>query len=483
MKLKRFIPSILALALLGCAFHAGLSNDGAESAGIAMASFALLGVPQRKMKPEGDGGGGGGGGDGFQAKVLKGIGDVKTQMSVIEGNFATLDTDTKKLSEDFAKHVKDFDGLPSQVSDVMRGMAKIQLKVQQQHRSAFSGGAVARIAGDEEMRTAVNGIIRVAASNNGQRSIAINDDQKKGAQDFQEYHRALTTGATPGSGYVHEQLVPEIYALIAEHGIWRDFDVVPVSAKSAKLIVDSTDPEMLWVEEGTDPGEASYSGAPITATIKKMLGWIGVSNELLQDSNVDLARYLLPKFANATARRLDWSCTAADGTADTTDGGHTGIFFGGTAAVAAAGHVSVETLGYEDFLKAMLAVDAAALMRPCMWWMHPQMIVRALSIKDLNGRPIFLPATDAPALGAIGSILGFPVKPTYTAPNTNGVSAKIAAFGDPMGEAVCLRQDFEFAASDQVKFTEDKTIFRSRARGTTKVKQATAFGVLTTAAA
>lgn len=65
---------------------------------------------------------------------------------------------------------------------------------------------------------------------------------------------------------------------------------------------------------------------------------------------------------------------------------------------------------------------------------------------------------------------------------TDGVSKKIAVFGDSMGQAVCLRKDFEFAASDQVKFTEDSVVFRARTRAAAKTKKATAFGVLTTAA-
>jgi HK97 family phage major capsid protein len=128
-------------------------------------------------------------------------------------------------------------------------------------------------------------------------------------------------------------------------------------------------------------------------------------------------------------------------------------------------------------------VDAAVLSRPTTKWiLHPQMLVRMLAIKDGNGRPIFLPSTDAPALGAIGSILGYPVILAHGANATDGVSKKIAVFGDTMGQAVCLRKDFEFAASDQAKFTEDSIVFRARARLAAKTKKATAFGVLTTAA-
>ena len=446
--------------------------------GLACLAFMFRGPLMDQFNPDG-GGGGGGTLSPFETKVLAGIQSVKNQTDTIEKNFGDLDKDTKKLQEDFGKHVTEFNGLPSQVADISRSLSQIQLKVSQQRTGNF-GSAIERICADENMRNAVNGIVRSAANHSGQKSFNINDAQKKAVED---YKRALTTGATPGSAYINAQLITEIYSLIAEFGIWKGFDVIPVSTATTKLIVDTTDPDMLWVDEGAEPAEAAYAGANVTAAIKKMLGWIGVSNELLEDSEVDIARYLLPKFANATAKRLDFACTSANGDADTVDGGMNGIFYGGTASVAAAGNVSVATLDYEDFLNAMLAVNAAALSRPCKWFIHPQMLVRCLSIKDLNGRPIFLPSIDAPSLGAIGSILGYPVVLSHTAPNVDGVSKKIAVFGDPMGEAVCLRSDFQFAASDQVKFTEDKTVFRARARAAAKVKQADAFGILTTAAA
>jgi HK97 family phage major capsid protein len=360
----------------------------------------------------------------------------------------------------------------------MRTVQSIDLKVKRERTSHF-GSAMQRISADPECRALANGIIRKAASQGGQRHIPMNEEEKKAAED---YTRALTLGSTPGSGYVNAQLIPEIYSLIAEYGIWNRFDVVPVSTNSAKLIVDTTDPLMGWIGEGVAPAETSYAGGNVTATIKKMLGWIAVNNELLADSEVDISRYLLPNFANATALRLDHSATAADGTNDGIDGQYTGMFYGGTAAVAASGNVSVATLDLEDFLKAMLVVNSAVLSRPAVWVIHPQQLVRCLSVKDLNGRPIFLPSTEAPALGAIGSILGYPVILSHAAPSDDGVSKKIAVFGDPMGMAVCLRSDFEFAAADQVRFTEDQTVFRARARGAAVVKQATAFGMLTTAA-
>jgi len=415
----------------------------------------------------------------FQSKVLGSIKAVRDQNEAIEKNFSTLDKESKDTAEKFAKLAKEFDGMPSQVAEISMTLQKMRLKMSQERNVNF-GSAVERLAADEEARDIINGVIRQACRRQGHH-VPMTEAQEKAAQVYQ---KALSDAASPGSTYINAELLPGIYSTIAEYGIWSRFDVIPVSTSSAKLIVDSTDPTMYWTAENTAPSESAITGSNVTATINKLIGWIQVSRELLDDAEIDLTSHILRKFGNATAYGLDWACLQADGGADSTDGGFTGIFGGsGTAAVAASGNVSVATLDFEDWLAAMLAVDSAVLSRPtAAWIMHPQMLVRALAIKDSNGRPIFLPSTDAPSLGGIGSICGFPVILAHGANATDGVSKKIAVFGDLKGQAVCLRNDFEFAASDQAKFTEDSIVFRARARGAAKTKKATAFGVLTTAA-
>jgi HK97 family phage major capsid protein len=105
--------------------------------------------------------------------------------------------------------------------------------------------------------------------------------------------------------------------------------------------------------------------------------------------------------------------------------------------------------------------------------------VRALSVRDGNKRPLFMTALEAPAAGGIGSILGYPVVPASAAPTTNAASAKVAAFGDPQGQVVGIRNDFEFAASEHHRFDYDQIAYRGLARFGNKIRSATAFAVLT----
>lgn len=470
------------IALVAVAFFAFGNESSAFAGGVSMAALPFF--PFRILMDEDNGGLGGGGTltpTQFQERTLDAIGKVREQQKNITDNIDKIDKDGKKLAEDLSAHVKAFEGLPGQVIDITRTIQQMQLKIATERRSSFGSG-IERISGDEEMRSIVNGVIRSQYKRATGSAMELPEAQVKGAE---LYAKALTSAASPGTTVQTAALLTEIYGTIAEYGVWNMFDVIPVSASSNKLIVDATDPTMYFQStENTAVTEGAITGSNVTATINKMLGWIQVSRELLEDSEIDLTAHLMRKFANATAYRLDWACLQADGGADSTDGSFTGLFGGsGTASVAVAGNVSVATLDFEDFLNAMLAVDAAVLSRPTTCWIiHPQMLVRALAIKDLNGRPIFLPSIDAPSPGAIGSILGYPVKLAHAANATDGVSKKIAVFGDTMGQAVCLRKDFEWASSDQAKFTEDSIVFRARARAAAVTKKATSFGVLTTAA-
>ena len=138
--------------------------------------------------------------------------------------------------------------------------------------------------------------------------------------------------------------------------------------------------------------------------------------------------------------------------------------------MAANGNTTVEATQLEDWQNALLTVSPQVLKRRAVWWMHPQVLIRALAVRDKNGRPLFQTYTEAPTPGGIGNILGYPVKPVAVGPTTNTAGNPVAAFGDPDGQAVGLRQDIEFATSDDIKFAENMRAFRCLMRAGVKLK-------------
>jgi HK97 family phage major capsid protein len=449
----------------------------------AMATLPFLGLSGFLMDKEDDHGGGGG--DPDAEKILRKIQETRDATETLSKNFGSLDKEAKELAEEQAKIAKNFDGLTADVKAFQNVIAKMEAKIRNERRSNGMS-AIQRIQGDTELRNTVNNIARAAYMMARHKSLAGASEELLAAHKMMQglSGKTVTSGSEPGSTYINDALIPELYSLVAEYGIWSGFDVIRAGTKTTKLLVRGADPVMSVVDEGVAPDEATVAGTSVSSTVKKMLGWVGVANEMLEDAETDVSGILLEAFANATAYRLDWFCTQADGGADATDGGMTGIFGGGgTAAVAASGNVSIATHDFEDWIKPMTVVDAMVLTRGgARWWIHPTLLAKVLGVKDANGRSIFLPSTEAPSFGAFGSIFGFPIQLAHAAPSADTTSSKIAVFGDPRGQAVLLRKDMEFVSSDQAKFLEDETVFRCRARGATKIRKATAFGVLTNAA-
>lgn len=409
----------------------------------------------------------------FKSELLGEVKTIKSKFDEVSSDYTRLDKSTKDTIETLTAVKKDFSGLSSDVAQATFALRKLQAQLLQEQRAAF-GNPAERIIRCEEKRTLFNAICRSAVS-------------KKYNLELSEAHqKALDTANTPGSTYIVSDLMTDVYDTLATYGMWSSFQVRQLSTKSTIMPVKTARAAAAFLtsEGGAITPDSTKAGTSVTATVATIASLLSVSEELMQDSEVDVTADVLSDMAESVASKIDWACTQADGGADATDGGFTGIFGGGgTASVAAAGNVSVQTLDLEDFLNTMLVVDPIVLSRPAKWWTHPQQIVRMLSIKDLNGRPIFLTAMEAPAPGAIGSILGYPVVPTFQAPSANTISTRIAVFGDPAGQVVGIRKAFEFKQSNEAYFTDYEIGFRGIARIATKIRRALAFGVLTTAAA
>lgn len=390
-----------------------------------------------------------------------------TKQDELITNFDRLDASTKKIFDEVTTLKNKGNDLAALEIKISQALAALR----NEQRMAF-GDPIQRIARDEELRTRFNVAVRLAIDSQG-------DMRRLMAPQI----KAIGEDAEPGSAYINDALEREIYDVLAMYGVWNSFAVRRVGTKTTKFPVKTARAAATFIlTEGTGQiGEDSTkAGSSVSATLEVIAALLSVSLQLLQDSEFDVTADVLDDFAEAIAYKMDWACLQADGTADATDGGMTGIFAGGTAVGAASGNTTIETTDFEDWTKCLVTIPNV-LNRACKWWMHPSNLVRALSVKDSNGRPIFLTALEAPTRGGIGSILGYPVVPCYAGPSTNTASSKVAVFGDPNGQVVALGKDFTFEASDHHKWDYLQRCFRGHARFANKIRAAGAFGVLTLA--
>lgn len=465
--LRNWMAVVAVLALVFSITFGG--EEAISGAGASMACLPFL-SSKPKIFCEEFKGDNGGGGDGavltpkeFQTKTLSAIEKVGKQ------NDAKLDAfqdANKKSFEELTELKNNFEGTQGDIEQINNKISQIALKASMAQRKA-SGDPIRDILADPEKKNLINAQVRKALN-----------------KPLNEAHtKALTSASGVGATLIDDELHTDIYDVLSSFGIWASFDVRSVNRKTNKFLVKTARPVALFFGEGiTITEDTAKAGVSVTATASGIKVLLTVPSELLDDSEVDLSQDILADFIEAVAYRLDWMCLQADGTADSVDGGFTGIFSGGTSAVAASGNTTVETLDLEDVTAAMLATDEAVMQRNACWWIHPHMLVRMLHIKDANGRPIFLTATEAPSPGALGTLLGYPVKISPAAPNDNSAGKPIAAFGDPMALAVGLRKGFEFKSSTEANFSDDEVVFRGIARAACVLRRATAIGVLETAA-
>lgn len=392
-----------------------------------------------------------------QAKQLK---------EQIDGTIGNWAKENKTVAEEFTL----LKNKSNDTEELAKGLKKfMDAREREYHMATASLSPVRRIQADPTKRAAFNLLVRMACNKSGQFNEQIAAIQKD-----------LDTGTSPGSTLLNTGLLPEIYDTLATYGIWNTLGVRRLSTKTTNMPVKTVRALATWLDEATAiTADTAKAGTSVSTTVKKAGVLLLISRELLQDAEFDVTADVLDDFAEAIAYRFDYSFFVANGVADNLDGGFTGVFSAGTAATAAEGNTTIEALQFDDFVRCLTVVDPVVLSRMAKWWMHPTNVARSLCVRDGNGRPIFLTSVEAPTYGGIGSILGYPVQPGHALPNTNTAGSKVAAFGDPNGYVVGVRQDIELASSADFSFDTDETAFRGIARAAGKIRRAQAFGVLT----
>lgn len=449
------------LAATGLALIAMLFFIAPQAAMICLGILPMLGI----VMPE----------EQFQQKVLDGLSAaenevkvVKTQQQKLLENYDNLDKETKKAFEELTR----LKNAANDVAGMVIAIQKVQGQLRREQRMAF-GDPIQRMLSNEETRERLNCAFRLAADMNG-------DMHRLMAPRI----KALGEDTSPGSTLITTDLLREIYDTLASFGKWNTLGVRRMGTKLTAMPVKTVRPiaNFILTEGGTISDDANKAGTSVNLEVEVIAVLINVSLQLLQDAEFDVTPDVLGDFVEAYNFRLDVAAFIADGTADATNGGMTGLFNFGTAAAAGAGNTLAENLDLQDFVRCLTTVDVAVLSRMARWWIHPQILARFILVRDANGRSIFLTATEAPTLGGIGTILGYPVELVNAAPSTNAAGAKVAAFGDPNSLVVGIRQDFGFEASDHHKWNTLERSFRAYGRAGTKGRRALGSAILTTAA-
>lgn len=405
----------------------------------------------------------------FQRTVLDGLEAQKKKIEQIEKKnpveeiFSQPDRwpkELKSIAEENTRLKSAANGLDSEVKLLQKQLARMEGLARLESRAAF-GDPVKRFCADEEKRNFINALARQMAFGHNQ-----------GFKLPDHLQKALTgVDASLGQALIPTAYIPEIYEILTNYGAYNTLRVDSgLSARTNSYPIMTAEPAALIIGAGTGgttegsaitPGD--FTGTSVSLLIQTIAVLVYASREQLADSTVDMSSQILRSLARSIAKKLDHIAFAADGTADTNDGGYYGIFetdlvHTGSDSTAAAA-TTVADLTLDDFVATIVDVTEEVLNRMPKWWIHPQLLAKVCLIRDDSGRPIFQNALEAPSQG-VGSILGAPVVKVSAAPTADTADAKVAVFGDPDAYVVGIRQDVELASSEHIKFAENQIGFR-----------------------
>jgi HK97 family phage major capsid protein len=420
----------------------------------------------------------------FQATLFTGVnslieeqGQFKSAQQKILDDLGRADKEVKSALEDLTKVKNQTNTTHEQFT---KAMEKVQRQIALNAKSSFRS-PVQRALANEEVRFALNAMARCVLGQHKD-SPKVDPAFVKYVDEQNAKAKALTgVDAGLGQATVPTETFNEIYDLLLEYGDYTTLGVHRVGARLNVLPVATARPQFYWIgsqstlAEGSTITSGVFAGGQVLNVINTCAVLMYVARELLQDSTVDLAPYVLHQMIESANWGLDTAAFIGTGNQDTTNAGYVGIFNAALANTnqaytAGAGRTQVSKLTLDDFVNTMLTVSAQVLNRKPMWWAHTQNIARAALIRDNNGRPIFQTWQEVPNPGTIGSILGHPVHPTAIAPSVDGPNTTPFVFGDPQGQDVAIREDLELATSDDIGFPQNLRAFRALVRGGVKMK-------------
>jgi len=246
--------------------------------------------------------------------------------------------------------------------------------------------------------------------------------------------------------------------------------ILTMNSDQLYVPAELTRPTMAWKGESVQMSQADATLAQVNLQAKKLTGYTAVTNELLQDSAIDVVGLITKQMAYGTAMELDNQMI--NGTGDPVSGlgtsAVTNIVNTATGAMSAitASDLSllISKLAQGDLVNARMLVGRLAL--------H---YIR--SLKDTNGQPIFA----NPGMNVPGTIYGFPYALTENIANTDGNAKLMGVFGDFKKFIIARRQGSMVLESNPYsRFDYNETQFRMVTRWAMAIGRASAFARITT---
>lgn len=233
-------------------------------------------------------------------------------------------------------------------------------------------------------------------------------------------HNVLSEGTDADGGYlVPEEFERQIVTTLDEANVIRSLAKVITTNSERKIPVAASHSTAQWTLENGAYTESNPTFGQKQIDAYKLTDLIRVSQELLQDSALDLESYIADEFARAFGIAEEQAFCVGTGTNQPT-----GIFTanGGTVGVTAAATTAITA----DELISLVYALKSPYRRNAKFLMNDSTVAAIRKLKDLNGAYMWQPSVQA---GQPDRLLGYEI---YTSPYvpTIAAGALAIAFGD-----------------------------------------------------
>jgi len=299
----------------------------------------------------------------------------------------------------------------------------------------------------------------------------------------QETIKALNEGTDSAGGYlVDDEFIKEILVMIEEYGVVRKYaTVLKTSSDSVRMPKSLNKVAVSWVNENAAIPETSATFGEVTITIKKMAAIVTLTNELIEDADVDLIDFLFDLFAEAIALEEDKQGLAGDGTV------FTGVLNDTDANIVVCGASFSATTA--DHLRSMISAVPRSARRGGKFFMAEDIWAVIQKLKDSNGNYIAdqvgagLTTVDGMVLGRIWGREVIDCSDILPEIADSAANTKYMIFGNLKHLYLLDRKTISYTLSEHAvvgadsMFEKDRTAVRVRERIGLGVGQGGAFAV------
>lgn len=303
-------------------------------------------------------------------------------------------------------------GVKSDVTDeVMKAVEKLLTEQEEKRSKKIGIFADAKV----EKRDKLNKSVRALA-----KALLKNDDTML---------KEMTTDATgtPFAGYVVDsELSAEIRHLITEYGVApREMMSITLSKGDLKANDLVTDVTVTWVEEAAGIKSTQVVLGQETLALKKLAAIVTLTNELMDDEEIDLFSFIAGRVAEKIAEKIDLAFFTGDGTS--TYGSFTGILANASVNTVTMTGTTFASLDPDDLLDMRDATPQGGLAN-AKYYMHRT--IRSIIRKKKSTDGIYV--YQEPSVAGPATVWGDPIVDVEAMPGITDTAAATAfvIYGD-----------------------------------------------------